>query len=283
MVGTPEDVARRFEEQARVHQAQNKMLRAQQESINDLKKMITLLLDRQKKSRLQRLRLLPAKARVNRKRKALILRKLRVRTASILNNLNFHPNKEVQKMKTINHSKRVSELEKRLKAIANRINLQEVGVIWSYPAEWDVVPYPPKFKARTLQIFDGKGSLNQHIYYFKSETENIVSNDDILACLFIGTLKGVAFEWLMKLPADSIKNWADLEKLFLVRFFEDEIEVSVPTLLTTRQKKVKSIKNVCGKISKYGAPMFEWHDAIHTDRDMSPQPVNHAASLNGSS
>jgi len=60
--------------------------------------------------------------------------------------------------------------------------------------------------------------------------------------LFIGTLKGVAFEWFMKLPASSIKTWADLEKLFLARFFEGDIEISVPTLLAAKQKKGESIK-----------------------------------------
>ena len=51
----------------------------------------------------------------------------------------------------------MSQLERRLEALANRKDLQEVGVVRSYPAEWDLVPYPPKFKAPTLQAFDGKG------------------------------------------------------------------------------------------------------------------------------
>ena len=42
MVGTPEEVAKRFEEQAGVQQAQNKMLQTQQESFNNLKKMMAL-------------------------------------------------------------------------------------------------------------------------------------------------------------------------------------------------------------------------------------------------
>ena len=63
-----------------------------------------------------------------------------------------------------------------------------------------------------------------------------------MAHLFIGTLKGVAFEWFMKLPDLSIKAWADLKKLFLARFFEDDTEISVPTLLVTKQKKGESIK-----------------------------------------
>jgi len=63
-----------------------------------------------------------------------------------------------------------------------------------------------------------------------------------MACLFIGTLTGVAYEWFMKLPASSIKTWANLKKLFLARLFEDDTEITVPTLLVAKQKKGESIK-----------------------------------------
>jgi len=79
-------------------------------------------------------------------------------------------------------------------------------VVRPYPAEWDLVPCPPKFKTPTLQAFDDKGSPNQHIYYFKSQTGNMVDNDAILARLFIDTLKGLTVEWFMKLSEGSIKN-----------------------------------------------------------------------------
>ena len=69
-----------------------------------------------------------------------------------------------------------------------------------------------------------------------------MANDAILIWLFIGTLKGVAFEWFMKLPAGSIKKWVDLEMLFLARFFEDDTEVTLPTLLATKQKKGEAVK-----------------------------------------
>ena len=46
----------------------------------------------------------------------------------------------------------------------------------------------------------------------------------------------------MKFPTGSIKKWVDLEKLFLVWFFEDDIEISVPTPLATKQKKGESIE-----------------------------------------
>jgi len=53
----------------------------------------------------------------------------------------------------------------------------------------------------------------------------------------------MAFEWFMKLPAGSIKKWSDLERPFLARFFEDDTEVNLPTLLATKQKKEESIKS----------------------------------------
>ena len=133
------------------------------------------------------------------------------------------------------HSKRISKLEKHLEALTNRKGLQEAGVVWSYSAECDLVPYLPKFKAPTVQAFDSNGSPNQHIYFFKSQSRNVVSNDVILAYLFTNTLKGLAFEWFMKLPNDSIKNWDDLEKFFLTRFFKDDSKVTIPTLLATKQ------------------------------------------------
>ena len=130
-----------------------------------------------------------------------------------------------------------------------------MGVVRPYPVEWDAVPYPPKFKELTLYTFDGKGSPNQHIYYFKSQTGNIVSNDAIITHLFIGTLKGVAFEWFMKLSASSIKTSADLEKLFLAHFFKDDIEILVSTLLTAKQKKGESIKT-------FSKDFREWHSTV---------------------
>jgi len=46
----------------------------------------------------------------------------------------------------------------------------------------------------------------------------------------------------MKLPAGSIKTWADVKKLFLTRFFEGDTEISVTTLLAMKHKKGGSIK-----------------------------------------
>ena len=46
MASTPEETTRKFEGQARVQKGQSDMLHAQQQSINDLKQMITFFLGR---------------------------------------------------------------------------------------------------------------------------------------------------------------------------------------------------------------------------------------------
>ena len=81
-----------------------------------------------------------------------------------------------------------------------------MGVVRLYLVEWNIIPYPPRFKEPTLQSFDDKGSLEQHIYYFKFQFGNVVSNDAIMPRLFIGTLKGVTFKWFMKLLAGLLRN-----------------------------------------------------------------------------
>ena len=57
-----------------------------------------------------------------------------------------------------------------------------------------------------------------------------------------GILKGIAFEWFMKLLEGSIKNWGNLDELFLTRFFADDSEIIMPTFLATRQRKGESVK-----------------------------------------
>ena len=109
-----------------------------------------------------------------------------------------------------------------------------------YPLEWDSVSYPPKFKPPTLHTYDGKSSPNQHIYYFLYQTGNVIDNDAIMARLFIGTLKGVAFDWFRSLPLDSINSWINLETRFLSHFYEDDTEVTIDKLLSTVQKKGES-------------------------------------------
>ena len=62
------------------------------------------------------------------------------------------------------------------------------------------------FKPPTLHSYDGKSSHNQNIYYFRSQTGNMIGNNAIMTRLFIGTLKGVAFDWFRSLKENFVNS-----------------------------------------------------------------------------
>jgi len=88
MAENPEEVARQFEEQARVQREQLDMVRAQQESIDTLKKMLCQLL-KEKKNRRVRL-LLRSPRTKERKGRAHLLQTLRLKSVPILSHPNLH-------------------------------------------------------------------------------------------------------------------------------------------------------------------------------------------------
>jgi len=89
----------------------------------------------------------------------------------------------------------IKGIQAQIASLTQRDELKKVGMTRPYPLEWDSFLYPPKLKPPTLHTYDGKGSPNQHIYYFRSQTGNVIDNDAIMTRLFIRTLKGVAFDW----------------------------------------------------------------------------------------
>ena len=155
------------------------MIHAQQESIDSLKQMLSQLLEDKKKKPTTKT---PSKKSNDKRMEG-------ESSSSAHTEEEEHSNSELSKPSseeednlenTSTHSKRISKLEQHLEALSSWKGLQEVGVVRPYPAKLDLVPYPPKFKALTLQAFDSKGSPNQHIYYFKSQTGYVVSKDAIL-------------------------------------------------------------------------------------------------------
>src|SRR3954467_6541526 len=70
-----------------------------------------------------------------------------------------------------------------------------------------------------------------------------MGNDPVRTRLFISTVKGVAFEWFLKLPKGSITCWDDLEALFLSRFFAEEADINMHTLLLIKQKEGELVKD----------------------------------------
>ena len=88
----------------------------------------------------------------------------------------------------------IKDIQAQLASLSQRDGLRKAGMTRPYPPEWDSVPYPPRFKLPTLHSYDDRSSPNHHVYYFQSQTGNIIGNDAIMTWLFIGTLKGIAFD-----------------------------------------------------------------------------------------
>ena len=139
------------------------MLQAQQESINDLKKMIAFLLKKlNKKTKSPKTKFSSRKSKSKKKKDE---NSTSEHSDGNKNNFEYKnpesSSEESENSKTKdNHIKRMSVLEKHLEAIANRSELREVGVVRPYLVEWDANSYPPRFKALTLHTFNGEGSPN---------------------------------------------------------------------------------------------------------------------------
>jgi len=153
-----------------------------------------------------------------------------------------HPKTEKSKESFSIDAKVIKGIQAQIASLAQRDELKKVGMTRPYPLEWDSVPYPPKFKPSTLHMYNSKSSPNQHIYYLRSQTGNVIDNDAIMARLFISILKGVAFDWFRSLPSGSFISWIDLETRFFSRFYEDDIEVTIDNLFSTVQKGGESVQ-----------------------------------------
>ena len=139
-----------------------------------------------------------------------MLTQLLINTKSNQNEKEHHNDEQPKTEKSKKSSSMDVEVLKGIQAqiasLTQKDELKKVGVVRPYPFEWDSVPYPPKFKPPIIHTYDGKSSPNQHMYYFRSQTNNVIDNDAIMARLFIGTLKGVAFDWFRSLPLGSINS-----------------------------------------------------------------------------
>ena len=101
-----------------------------------------------------------------------------------------HPKTKKSKKSTSIDAEVIKGIQAQIASLTQRDELKKVGMTRPYPLEWDSVPCPTNFKPPTLHTYDGKSSPNQHIYYFRSQTGNVIDNDAIMARLFIGIFKG---------------------------------------------------------------------------------------------
>jgi hypothetical protein len=75
-----------------------------------------------------------------------------------------------------------------------------------YPAVYDQLPLPHKYKLPDLTKFSGQGevSIVEHIYRFIMQCGEAAQNNTLKVCLFSMSLSGSAITWFTTLPANSI-------------------------------------------------------------------------------
>ena len=85
-----------------------------------------------------------------------------------------------------------------------------------YPAAYDQLPLPHKYKLPYFTKFSGQGEVStvEHINRFIVQCREAAQHDALKVHLFSISLSGSAFTWFTTLPANSIIYWADLEKQF---------------------------------------------------------------------
>ena len=85
-----------------------------------------------------------------------------------------------------------------------------------YPASYDQIPLPHKYKLPEFTKFSGQGKVStvEHVNRFIMQYGEAAQNDALKVHLFSMSLSGSAFTWFTTLPANSILFWADLEKQF---------------------------------------------------------------------
>ena len=103
---------------------------------------------------------------------------------------NEYPKTENSKRSSSIDANVIKGIQAQIASLSQRDELKKVRMMRPHQLEWDSVPYPSRFKSPMLHMYDGKSSPKQHIYYFRSQTDNVINSDAIIAKLFIGTLKG---------------------------------------------------------------------------------------------
>src|SRR5436189_2064198 len=197
---TPEEIAQQLAIQSQIQRDQQEQLRTQAQTIDTLKTLIQQVLEHvsKKKSR-------HAGSTSHSKDRESFDSDSSIRFHSP----HEHDDKVEPPVKTDGQSKvepeskttdsdighRMKQLEEQVAALKTTTSRQEAGATRPYPVEWDAVKYPSRFKVPTLNTFDGKGSAQQHIYYFQSQTGSLMGNDPVRTRVFISTLQWVAFEW----------------------------------------------------------------------------------------
>lgn len=112
-----------------------------------------------------------------------------------------------------------------------------------YLEAFDRVPLPHRYRMLEFSKFSGQDNVStiEHVSRFLVQCGEDVVEDAIRVRLFPMSLSGSAFNCFAPLPANSIRSWADLEKLLHKYFFIGLHEMRLVDLIAIRHRNYESV------------------------------------------
>jgi len=114
---------------------------------------------------------------------------------------------------------RERELREKLELLRNNVTGAETTrlmpkVFQPFSTKIQVVEIPRHSQEPTIDSYDGKSDLHNRVSTFQTQMFISGANDALSCKIFVGTLKGVAYKWIVALPARSVTNFEDLATRF---------------------------------------------------------------------
>ncbi|RDX78975.1 hypothetical protein CR513_40670, partial [Mucuna pruriens] len=103
---------------------------------------------------------------------------------------------------------------------------------------------------RRNQPFDGSQDPHAHLQVFQTQMYISGGNDRLSCKLFLGTLRGVAMQWMATLPPKSIQTFKDLASSFLSQFVANKVKrLEVADLFDIKQGEGESLKKYLARFN----------------------------------
>jgi hypothetical protein len=91
-----------------------------------------------------------------------------------------------------------------------------IGYSKPYPASFDMIPLPPKYRVPDFTKFNGSDGASsiEHVSRYVSQLGMLAVSDQMRVRFFSQSLTGPAFAWYTSLAPDSIQTWKQLKEQF---------------------------------------------------------------------
>ncbi|RDX58414.1 hypothetical protein CR513_62271, partial [Mucuna pruriens] len=123
---------------------------------------------------------------------------------------------------------------------------------WGQPfcKEIDETAIPPNFREVVVEPFDGSQDPHAHLQAFQTQMYISGGSDKFSCKLFLGTLRGVAMQWMAMLPPRSVQTFQDLASSFLSQFAANKVKrLEVVDLFDVRQAEGESLKRYLARFN----------------------------------